>query len=198
MVTGAGAWKRFPHTAFFHSRVTQLPQSNGSIPTAPGTMEVLKWLSKAAHRPALLTTYVSWLGTLCPCQTVTSCSQEPQVFSSTHSPLFPAGVTFSLPIPVKFWGGLGYLPRPASSEERTIPTWTFWDPWHRDQMGHYLFLMCLSGVSSGWWALTQDCVLGSWNNHTGYPGTWEMLGEGHDAKRSWWPLWGLRVGSRGP
>lgn len=98
--------------------------------------------------------------------------------------------------PCQILGDLGYLPRPASSEERTIPTWTFWDPWHRDQMGHYVFLMCLSGVSSGWWALTQDCVLGSWNNHTGYPGTWGMLGEGHDAKRSWWPLWGLRVGSR--
>lgn len=60
------------------------------------------------------------LGTFCPCQTVTSCSQEPQVFS-THSPLFPAGVTFSLPIPVKFWGASGtYLGLPPLKREPSL------------------------------------------------------------------------------
>nr|KAF6355277.1 hypothetical protein mMyoMyo1_011455 [Myotis myotis] len=99
--------------------------------------------------------------------------------------------------PIKFWG-LRYQPQPASSGERAIPQRPFWDPWHRDQQGHYLCSMRLSGFFPDQWALRQDCVPGSLNPHTGYPGTWGMLGAGHEAKRSWWPLWEVKGRKQGP
>lgn len=67
---------------------------------------------------------------------------------------------------------------PNYAGERALPKWSFWNPGHRDQQGHDLSLMCLSGFSPGWWDLKQDCVLGSLNPTVGAQGLEKYLEEG--------------------
>lgn len=159
----AGGWRLGigSHTVLSSMMESHSSYNQMAVPGEP--LAQLKLLPKAAHRLALPPTYVPWLGTLCPCQTVTSCSQKPQLLSSTHTLLFPAGGAFSLPIPIKFWG----QHQPAFSGERAIHQWLFLDPWHRDQQGHYIPFMCLPGFFPSQWALRQDSVPGSLNPHSG-------------------------------
>lgn len=67
---------------------------------------------------------------------------------------------------------------PSYSGERAIPKWSFWNLGHRDQQGHDLSLMCLSGFSPGQWDLKQDCVLGSLNSTVGTQGLGKYLEDG--------------------